>query len=129
MQAQNQDRSLGSLFADLTQETTGLVRQEVDLAKAEISEKASQVGSAIALLAVGGALALAGFLVLLQAVVVALSNVMEPWLASLIVGGVVTLIGIILMLKGRRDLAAQNLAPRRTIESVQEDARVAGERL
>lgn len=129
MQTQNQDRSLGSLFADLTQETTGLVRQEVDLAKAEISEKASQVGSAIASLAVGGALALAGFLVLLQAAVVALSNVMEPWLASLIVGGVVALIGIILMLKGRRDLAAQNLAPRRTIDSVQEDARVARERL
>lgn len=129
MQTDNQGRSLGSLFADLTQETTGLVRQEVDLAKAELSEKASQVGSAIASLVVGGALALAGFLILLQAAVVALSNVMEPWLASLIVGGVVALIGIALLLKGRSDLAARSLAPQRTIDSVQEDARVARERL
>jgi hypothetical protein len=129
MQTDNQGRSLGSLFADLTQETTGLVRQEVDLAKAEISEKASQVGMAVASLAVGGALALAGFLVLLQAAVVALSNVLDPWLASLIIGGVVAIIGIILMLKGRNDLTARSLAPQRTIESVQEDAQVARERL
>lgn len=129
MQSDNQDRSLGSLFADLTQETSGLVRQEVELAKAEMSEKASQVGSAVASLAVGGALAFAGFLILLQAAVVALSEVMEPWLASLIVGGVVALVGIVLLLKGRSDLKTQNLAPRRTMESIQEDADLARERL
>ncbi|WP_119459378.1 phage holin family protein [Rhodospirillaceae bacterium SYSU D60014] len=128
MQSDNQGRSLGSLFAELTRETSGLVRQEVDLAKTEMSEKASQVGSAVASLAVGGALAFAGFLILLQAAVVALSAVMEPWLASLLVGGGVALIGIVLLLKGRSDLKAQNLAPRRTMESVQEDTELARER-
>jgi hypothetical protein len=121
MQPPKQERSLMELFTDLTQSTADLVRQEVALAKAEASEKVSQIGSAVASLAVGGLLAFAGLLILLQALVVGLAEFMPGWLASLIVGGVAALIGLGLLLAGRSALRAQSLAPRRTAESLRRD--------
>lgn len=121
MQPPKQERSLMELFTALTQNTSELVRQEVALAKAEASEKISQAGSAVASLAVGGLLAFAGLLILLQALVVGLAEFMEGWLASLIVGGLVALIGIGLLQAGRSALKAQNLSPRRTTESLRRD--------
>lgn len=121
MQPPKEERSLMELFTDLTQSTADLVRQEVALAKAEASEKVSQVGNAVASLAVGGLLAFAGLLILLQALVVGLAEFMPGWLASLIVGGVVALIGLGLLLAGRSALRAQSLAPRRIAESLRRD--------
>lgn len=121
MQPPKEERSLMELFTDLTQSTADLVRQEVALAKAEASEKVSQVGNAVASLAVGGLLAFAGLLILLQALVVWLAEFMPGWLASLIVGGVVALIGLGLLLAGRSALRAQSLAPRRIAESLRRD--------
>jgi hypothetical protein len=54
---------------------------------------------------------------------------MEPWLAALIVGGAVTLIGIILVVMGKSKLSAKNLQPQRTIASLQDDKRWAKEQL
>lgn len=127
------DRSLPSLISDLTQETYTLVRKEVALAKAEMSEKVSQLTTGIAALAIGGAVAFAGILVLLDALVAKLTEVLPPdnaaWLAPLIVGGVVAVIGIILLLKGRSNLEAQNLVPRRTLDSLQRDKEFAKEQV
>jgi len=72
------ERSLGDLFGDLSRETSALVRHEVELARTELGQKASQVGKDVGALAVGGAIAYAGFLAILAAIIVALSAVI-PW--------------------------------------------------
>ena len=72
------DRSLGELFSELAQETTTLVRHEVNLAKTEMSEKASRAGKHVGFLAAGGAVAYAGLLAVLAAVIILLNDVMPP---------------------------------------------------
>jgi uncharacterized membrane protein len=54
---------------------------------------------------------------------------MEPWLAALIVGGVVTLIGVILVAMGKSRLNARNLQPTRTLATLQDDKRWAKDQL
>ncbi len=119
-------RSLASLFTDLFRETTTLVHQEAELAKAEMSEKVSQLGTGVAAMAVAGAVLFAGLLVLLGAAVgaiyMAMSTEHRIWLAPLIVGVVVLLIGFITFAAGRRELKARNLAPNKTIDSMRRNA-------
>jgi formate/nitrite transporter FocA (FNT family) len=123
------DRPLTGLLTELAQETTTLVRKEVELAKAEVSEKVSQATTGAVSLAAGGMVAFAGLIFLLLAATFYLATLMEPWLAALIVGGVVTLIGIILVVMGKSRLTARNLQPTRTISSLQDDKRWAKEQL
>ena len=122
-----QDQSLASLVGNLMDETTTLIRKEFALAKAEIGEKASQAGSGVAYLAVGGFIVFAGFLVLLDALVLALVELfnISPTIAALIVGIIVAIIGLLVLLKGRSNLKATNLAPERTISSLSKDAQMA----
>jgi len=127
MQERKEDRSLGELFADLAQETSTLVRQEVALAKTELTQKASRVGRDVAMLVVGGAVAYAGLLVLLAAVVFGLATFMPNWLAALIVGLVVAAVGYFLVQRGRDALGREDLTPRQTIETLKEDAEWAKE--
>jgi len=117
------DRPLTSLFSDLAAETTALLRKELELAKAEMSEKASQVTKGATSLAMGGAVAYAGLIFLLLSATLALANWVAPWLAALIVGGVVAIIGLIMLASGRSKLKASNLQPTRTIETIREDGR------
>ncbi len=119
-------RSLIGLVSDLWRETSALFRAEAELAKVELSEKVSQIQTAIISLAVGGAILLAAVLLLLDAAVNALAQVLPPeqapWLAPLIVGVVVGIIGFVALAKGRRDLEARSLAPTRTMHSLRRDA-------
>jgi VIT1/CCC1 family predicted Fe2+/Mn2+ transporter len=115
------DRSLGELFSELTQETTTLVRQEINLAKAEMSQKASRVGKDVGFLAAGGAVAYAGLLAILAAVIALLNAVMPLWLSALLVGLVVALVGYFLVKKGLDALKREDLAPRQTMETIKED--------
>jgi xanthine/uracil permease len=119
-----QNRSIMSLISDLARETTTLVRDEVQLAKAEVSEKVDQVGDGITSLLSGGIIVFSGVLVLLYAVVVVVADLIsgwttEPWVAPLIVGLVVSLIGLGVLAKGRNNLKASHLRPQRTQESLQ----------
>ena len=117
-----QEKSLGELFTDLAQDTSSLVRQEVQLAKAELTESASEIGKAIGFLVVAGAIAYAGFLAILAAIILGLWDAgLEGWVAALIVGLVVIAISAILIQRARAMLQASNLAPRRTVESLKED--------
>jgi xanthine/uracil permease len=124
-------RSLIGLFSDLWRETQTLVHQEAELAKAEISEKVSQVTTGAGEIAVGGAILFAGFIVLLFAAVGALEMLLPTehsiWLAPLIVGLIVMIIGYIVFARGRKQVRAESLAPQRTIESLQQDAKLAKE--
>jgi hypothetical protein len=117
-----ENASLGELFSDLTQETSTLVRQEVQLAKAELRQSAEQVGRSVASMLVGGAVAYAGFLALLAAVILGLGEAGVPWwLSALIVGIVVAAIGMVMVMRARSGLRPENLAPKETIESLKED--------
>jgi xanthine/uracil permease len=126
---QAEDRSIGGLFRDLMQDLASLVRNETELAKAEMSEKVSQAGSGLASLAIAGVVLLAGLIILLLAAVYGLSLIWPQWLAALVVGGAVTLIGLILLLVARSKLRPEKLTPQRTTESIRKDTSIAQERM
>ncbi|MBA3451162.1 MAG: phage holin family protein [Chloroflexia bacterium] len=116
------EKSLGDLFSDLAQDTSSLVRQEVQLAKTELTQSASEIGKAVGFMVVAGAIAYAGFLAILAAIILGLWDAgMEGWVAALIVGVVVIAISIILIQRARSMMQASNLAPRRTVASLKED--------
>jgi len=127
----SQERSLLSLFSDLWRETTTLVHEEAELAKAELSEKVSQVTTGAGEIAAGGAILFAGFIVLLFAAVGALELMLPTehsiWIAPLIVGLIVMIIGYIALSRGKKQMQAESLAPQRTLESLKRDARLAKE--
>ncbi len=123
MQEGRDDRSLGELFAELAQETSTLVRQEVNLAKTEMSEKASRAGKHVGVLAAGGAVAYAGLLAILAGVIVLLDNVMPLWLSALLVGLVVAAVGYLLVRRALDALKREDFAPRQTMETLKEDQR------
>jgi len=130
---QGQSRSLVGLFSDLFRETSTLVHEEAQLAKAEISEKVSQLGTGVAAIAAGGAILFAGFIVLLFAAVNALAMFLPPehaaWLAPLIIGLIVMIAGYISLSKGRKEFKAESLKPSRTMESLRRDTQLVKEHL
>jgi hypothetical protein len=124
------DRSLGELFSELTHELTTLVRQETALARSEMSQKVREVGKDLAFLAAGGAVAYAGFLALLAAVIIGLGQLgVWWWLSALLVGVVVTGIGYALVQKGLTALKQVEPAPQQTIASLKEDKEWAKEQV
>jgi hypothetical protein len=127
-QGQPRERSLFALFSDLWRETSTLVHEEAELAKAEMSEKVSQISTGVVELAIGGLIVFAGFIVTLIALSNGLAHLLPEeqadWLAPLIVGVVVMVFGVISLLRGRSNMKAQNLAPERTMESLRRDARM-----
>ena len=131
MQQSRDERSLGELFGELARETGTLVRQEVELAKTEMTHRATRAGRDLGSLAVGGAIAYAGFLTLLAALVGALADAfdMPLWLAALIVGVVVAAVGYLLVQRGLTALRSHGLAPRQTFETLKEDVEWAKEQV
>lgn len=130
MQQRNEDRSLGELFGDLARETGTLVRQEVELAKTEMGQKAARVGREIGFLAAGGLVAYAGFLVLLFALIAGLAAAgLDWWLAALIVGIVVAGGGYLLVQRGLSAVRRTSLAPTQTIETLKDDVEWAKEQV
>ncbi len=127
MPTNKDDRSVRQLFSELAQETSDLIREEINLGKAEISQKVSQAGSGASYLAIGGLIAYAGLLALLAAAIVGLNQIMSLWLAALLVGVAVLILGFIFIQKGRSDLRAQNLVPHRTAESLRRDTQLVKE--
>jgi uncharacterized membrane protein len=121
MYQRKDEPSLGELFADLTREISTLVRQEIRLATTEVSQKTSAVGRNVGYLAVGGAIAYAGLLVVIAAVVMVLAVFLPWWLAALIVGLAVAGIGYFLVQKGIESLKHLDLTPRATIRTIKED--------
>jgi xanthine/uracil permease len=116
-----QERSLGELFSQLSQDVSSLFQQEVRLAKVEVSQKATEAGKQAGIIAAGGSIAYAGFLALLAALILGLSEFMAAWLAALIVGIIVAGIGYFLLQKGINDLKNVNPAPEQTIKTIKED--------
>jgi hypothetical protein len=106
------------------------VRQEVQLAKAEVTQSAAQAGKGIGFIAAGGLVAYAGLLAIIAAVILLLwRNGLTDWIAALVVGVAVVLIGVMLLMRGRSMLQTTSLAPQRTVESLKADTAMVKEQV
>jgi UDP-N-acetylmuramyl pentapeptide phosphotransferase/UDP-N-acetylglucosamine-1-phosphate transferase len=125
-----EERPIGELFGQLTQDLSLLVRQETQLAKTEIQGKVSRAARDVASLASGSVVALMGGLALTAALILLLIDPvgLKPWLAALVVAVVFGGGGYVMLQGGLRDLRNLDPTPRRTVESIKEDIQIAKER-
>jgi uncharacterized membrane protein len=115
-------RGLTDLIAQLGGDLAALVRKESELVRAEVAEKLNAAGKAVADIAAGGLLLIAALLVLLQALVLALSKVMDPIWAALLVGLTVAAVGFLLVRAGMKAVSLTGLKPDRTARQLKKDA-------
>jgi len=118
-----QERSIAELFGQLSQDMTMLVRQEVQLARAEMSEKLSRLTANLMSVIAGGFVAYVGALALVAALILALNDLagISPWVSALIVGAVLAIVGYAMLRRGLGELKRVDLAPRRTVENIKDD--------
>jgi Putative Actinobacterial Holin-X, holin superfamily III len=116
------DRSLAELFKELSDQTTTLVRQEIDLAKAELAVKGKQAGVGAGLFGGAGMFGLYALGALTACVILALATAVTGWLAALIVTAIYGAIAGVLALTGKEKVK-QGVppVPEHTVESVKED--------
>ena len=118
-----EDKSAGGLVSDALTHVSSLVRKEVDLARAEVSENVNQAGTAIGLIVGALVIALVALNVLVAAVIAGLVEAgMDDGWAALLVGVVLARVAFGLSSTGIRDLKLSNLAPTRTTKNIQRDA-------
>lgn len=118
------DRSIGDLLAELSRETSELVKKEVELATTEMTAKAKRAGGHVGVAAAGGALAHAGLLVFLAALVLGLSQLgVTPWLSALIISLLTIGVGYMLVNRGLTGLRSTSVTPTRAMESLKEDSK------
>lgn len=130
MQKEGDDRSLADLFAELARETSTLVRQEVDLAVSELTDKIATAGKSAAALVVGGVIAHTGLLALVAALILMLEVAGMPlWVAALVVGIAAAAGGYLLVKQARAAMMRTDLVPRRAVRSLHEDADLVKERV
>ena len=115
------DASLGTLLTGLIEDLGQLVRQELRLAQSEASEKFKQAQNGVYAVVTGLLVAFCALLILLQAVVIALGNLMPAWLASVVVGLVLAVVAFVLIHQGRSNLKARNLIPERTLRAARSE--------
>jgi uncharacterized membrane protein YqjE len=116
------DRPIGDLLKQLSEQTTTLVRQELELAKAEVSEKGKKAGAGAGMFGGAGAAAMLGLGALTAAAITLLDNAMSTQLAALIVSVVWFAIAGVLALQGRNKVQeATPPVPEQATESVKED--------
>jgi uncharacterized membrane protein YqjE len=116
------EQPIGELLKQLSQETTTLVRQELDLAKAEMAEKGKKAGKGAGMFGGAGVVGFLALGALTAALILALDTGMKAWLAALIVGLVYAAIAGVLALTGKKEVQqATPPVPEQTVESVKED--------
>jgi uncharacterized membrane protein YqjE len=120
-------RSVPELLADLARSVPNLVRQEVQLLRSEMSDKITQVEIGLGSIVAGALLLFAALLILLQAIVIALTEFVGPGWAALIVGVAVAAIGAVLLKKGADQMKVSNLMPERTTNQLKQDRDLAKE--
>lgn len=124
-----ENRSIPQLLGSLTSDLTTLLRKESELVRAEFSEKLQTLAKGGGELAAGAICLLAALMVLLQALVLALSKVMDPAWAALLVGVGVAILGVVLLKAGAKTAKISNLTPDRTIRQVEKDVHLAKEQV
>jgi hypothetical protein len=116
------ERPIGELLRELANETSTLLRQELDLAKAEMTQKAKQAGIGVGMFGAAGVLGFLALGALTECFIAALSLAMPVWLASLIIVVVYVVVAACLALTGKaRIKKAVPPAPEKTVQSIKED--------
>lgn len=113
--------SIADLIRNLATDLSTLLGKEIELAKSEVGESVAEAKTAVGAIATGAAIAMAGLVVLLMSAVYGLSNVLEPWLAALIVGAVALLVGYLMVGSAKKKMSANSIVPDRTLESTKKD--------
>jgi len=130
MDQREDSRGIGDLLGDLGRQVSTLVRKEIDLARVEVSSSVGRMSRGAAMAGAGGAILYAGILVLLGAFVLLLIEAgVDPWLAALMVAGVVIAIGAVLTSIGVKQMQATDLAPKQTAETVRENVEFVKEQM
>ncbi len=110
-------RSIADIVSDLKMDLAELIREEVSLARVELTEKSRRVKRGALALVMGGVVALAGAISLVAAAILALDQVLEaPWLSSAIIGALLLMIGLLSLSAAKKHFG--DLAPRETAESL-----------
>jgi uncharacterized membrane protein YqjE len=129
-QPELRDHSIGELVKDLATETSTLVRQEIELAKAELADRGRRAGKGAGMLGAGAAVGLLALGALTAVLIAALDLAMQTWLAALIVTVVYAAIAAVLIQIGRKQVQeAAPPVPEETIDSVKEDVQWAKTRM
>jgi hypothetical protein len=124
------DRPTGELLRELSQQTTDLVRQEIELAKAEVGEKGKQAGIGAGMFGGAGLFGVGAFAALTTAIIAALSLAMDTWIAALIVTVVYGAIAAVLAQRGKQKVQEVGApVPEQTRDSVKEDVQWAKTRM
>ena len=122
METSTRERSTRDLVQDLSRQTSTLIRQEMRLAQAELTEKGRHASKGAGMFGGAGAIALYGVGALIAAAILGLATVLEPWIAAAAVGVGLLLIAGILALTGKKEIEeATPPKPELAIESVQRD--------
>lgn len=122
------DASVGELIMRMSEQTSRLVRDELRLAQAEMSEKAKHGGIGAGLFGAGGILALFGFGALITAAILALALVLPAWASALIVAVLLFVAAGVAALIGKKQISQASPTPERTVESVKRDVEEVKER-
>ena len=116
------DRPTGELLRELSDQTTTLVKQELDLAKAELQEKGKQAGIGAGLFGGAGMFGVGAFAALTAGAIAALSQAMDTWLAALIVAVVYAAVAGVMAMTGKKKVKeAAPPIPEQAKDSVKED--------
>ncbi|MFJ7797161.1 phage holin family protein [Pseudomonas sp. NPDC096950] len=118
---QPEDPSMISLLRQLSREVPALFTKELALAKVELQSSLNTLKAGVAAVAGGAIVFLAGFIVLLMSAVYGLSLFMAPWVAALIVGVVVMIIGFAMLQSGKKQFEPSHLKPDRTLDALNKD--------
>jgi hypothetical protein len=111
------------LVSGLAHDVTTLIRQEGMLVRVELTEKLETARAGVQGVLSGALVTFAGAMFLILAGVLGLDTQLQrPWLSCLIVGGIVTIIGAMVLARGKSNLTARNLMPERAKESLKQDA-------
>jgi uncharacterized membrane protein YqjE len=122
-------RPTGELVKQLSEQTSTLVRQEIELAKSELAEKGKAAGKGAGMLGGAGLIGLLALGALTACLVLLLAEAMDAWLATLIVAVVYAVVAGVFALSGRERMKeGMPPAPEQTVESVKEDVRWAKSR-
>ena len=125
----NHDSSLADLARQLSNQTTELVRHEVELAKAELRVKGKRAGKGASMFGGAGALGLYALGALTAAIIAGIAEVLPVWASALIVAALYGAIAGILALRGKKKVQqATPPLPERTVQSVKEDVRYTKQR-
>jgi hypothetical protein len=115
-------QSIGELLRQLSEQTATLVRQELDLAKAEMQQKGKRAGVGLGLIGGGGVVALAAVGALTATLIMLLAEWMDGWVAGLIVTVAYAALAALLALQGKEKVSeAAPPIPKQAVETVKED--------